>query len=77
MDIIKYREQYGGAVERRDWLDQFSGLSLDSRIALDDPIDGITGATLSVKSVIKGVNRLLYFINNLGEDEKNLLVSTE
>ena len=77
VDIIKYREQYGGAVERREWLDQFSGKTLSSGLELDTDIDGISGATISVKTIIKGVNRLLYFITNFGQDERNLLVSVE
>jgi Na+-translocating ferredoxin:NAD+ oxidoreductase RnfG subunit len=77
VDIIKYREQYGVAVERREWLDQFSGKSLNSDLKLGSAIDGISGATISVKTIIKGVNRLLYFITNIGEYERNLLVSIE
>jgi Na+-translocating ferredoxin:NAD+ oxidoreductase RnfG subunit len=77
VDIIKYREQYGGAVENRSWLDQFNSKSVESELELNETIDGISGATISVKSVLNGVKRLLYFISNLGEYERNLFVSIE
>lgn len=77
VEIIKYREQYGGAVENRDWLEQFNSKNLKSDLELNKDIDGISGATISVKSVIRGVKRLLFLINNLGENEKDLLVSIE
>jgi Na+-translocating ferredoxin:NAD+ oxidoreductase RnfG subunit len=75
VDIIKYREQYGGAIEKKAWLDQFLSKNIESELKLNTGIDGISGATISVKAVIKGVKRLLYLVNNLGEDERNLLVS--
>jgi Na+-translocating ferredoxin:NAD+ oxidoreductase RnfG subunit len=75
VDIIKYREQYGGAIEKREWLDQFSSKNIESELKVNNDVDGISGATISVKAVIKGVKRLLYLVNNLGEDERNLLVS--
>jgi len=77
VEIIKYREQHGGAIQHRDWLNQFNRKNVDSGLELNSDIDGITGATISVKAVLKGVKRLLYFITNLDEDERNLLVSTE
>lgn len=77
VEIIKYREQYGRSVERREWLSQFNDKTVESTIELNSTIDGITGATISVKSVTKGVKRLVYFINNMGENERDLLVSIE
>jgi len=77
VDIIKYREQYGGAIEKKEWLNQFTSKTIESELELNINIDGISGATISVKTIIKGVKRLLYLVNNLGEDERNLLVSIE
>lgn len=75
VDVIKYREQHGGAVESKSWLDQFQNANLNSNLELNEDIDGISGATISVKSVISGVKKKLYLINNLGEDERDLLIS--
>jgi Na+-translocating ferredoxin:NAD+ oxidoreductase RnfG subunit len=77
VEIVKYREQYGGAVENKEWLEQFKLKTLNSDLELNQDVDGISGATISVKSVIKGVKRLLYLMNNLSDDEKDLLVSVE
>lgn len=77
VEIIKYREEHGGAVKNREWLSQFVSKSIDSDFELNNGIDGISGATISVKSISKGVKRLVYLINNLGDDEKNQLVSIE
>jgi len=77
VEIIKYREEHGGEVENEFWLSQFKSKTIDSNLQLDNDIDGISGATISVKSIINGVKRLLYLINHLGENEKSLLVSIE
>ena len=77
VDIIKYREQYGGAVENKEWLSQFISKTVESELELNSNIDGISGATISAKAIAKGVKRILYLVNNLGEDERNLLVSIE
>ncbi|MCW8848452.1 MAG: FMN-binding protein [Melioribacteraceae bacterium] len=77
VDIVKYREQYGGAVGNKEWLDQFNLKTVNSDLELHKDVDGISGATISVKSVIKGVKRLVYLMNNLSDDEKDLLVSIE
>ena len=77
VNIIKYREQYGGAIENKEWLDQFKLKNMTSELELNTDIDGISGATISVKSVIKGVKKLLFLINNMDTNEKDLLVSAE
>lgn len=77
VDIIKYREQYGGAVANEEWLKQFRTKTVESELELNSNIDGISGATISAKAIVKGVKRILYLVNNLGEDERNLLVSIE
>ena len=66
--IIKYREAYGGEISGRNWLDQFLGMKQDSLFKHGKEIDGITGATLSVKSFTKGISKLSlllpYIISN-------------
>ena len=75
VEVIKYREQHGGAVAKRSWLDQFKNNDLNSNFELDEDIDGISGATISVKSLLKGIKKIMYLVNNLGKDERNLLTS--
>ncbi|MEE9431778.1 MAG: FMN-binding protein [Melioribacteraceae bacterium] len=71
VEIVKYREEHGGEVENKSWLSQFSNKSFQSPLKLDEDIDGISGATISVKAITKGVKRLLHFINNLKENERD------
>ena len=56
--IIKYREAYGGEISGKNWLAQFIGMKEDSLYKYGKEIDGITGATLSVKSFTKGISKL-------------------
>ena len=55
--IVKYREDYGWEVGNRRWLDQFLGLNHGSIYAVGNNIDGISGATISVNSVTRGMKR--------------------
>jgi len=55
--IVKYREDYGWEVGNRRWLDQFLGLNHGSVYAVGKNIDGISGATISVNSVTRGMKR--------------------
>ena len=56
--IIKYREGYGGEISGKKWLTQFIGMKQDSLYKHEKEIDGITGATISVKSFTKGISKL-------------------
>jgi hypothetical protein len=59
VEILEYREAYGGQVRDPDWLRQFIGRGSGSKLKLEKDIRNISGATLSCKHVTDGVNRLL------------------
>jgi Na+-translocating ferredoxin:NAD+ oxidoreductase RnfG subunit len=63
IDIIRYREPYGGAIGSRRWLDQFIGKSANDNFKIDEEIDSISGATISVQSVTKAIHKLLIMID--------------
>jgi len=67
-EIIKYRESYGGEVKNKSWLNQFIQYNSDSNYKVGDSIDGITGATISVKSVTKGIKKLTILISQIIND---------
>ena len=46
--VLTYRENRGGEVVAPAFTDQFNGVSLTEDDALNQTIDGISGATLSV-----------------------------
>lgn len=57
--VLVYREDHGGEIGSRRWLKQFIGLSVNSRAILGDNIDGISGATISVRAMTKDIDALL------------------
>jgi len=59
VDILQYRESYGGEVRDASWLAQFVGKSSGSALRVGQDIRNISGATLSSHHVTEGVKRIL------------------
>jgi len=59
IEILEYREAYGGQIREADWRRQFVGKRAGSKLQLDKNIRNISGATLSSKHITDGINRLL------------------
>ena len=59
VEILEYREAYGGEVRNRNWRQQFVGKRFGSKLQLGKDIRNISGATLSSRHVTDGVRRLL------------------
>lgn len=57
--VLIYRESRGGEVVRRRFLHQFIGKSVRSPIKINRDIINITGATMSVVMMCKGVKKVL------------------
>ncbi|MFD1294149.1 FMN-binding protein [Lutibacter holmesii] len=57
--VITYREDHGGEVGSKRWLKQFEGTETTKELAYQQDIAGISGATISVKSMLNEVNKLL------------------
>lgn len=57
--IIKYREPYGGAVSSAHWQNQFKGKNSTSKFKVGHQIDAISGATISVHALAKGVKKIV------------------
>ena len=51
--VLTYRESRGGEVRHPFFTEQFEGARLEHNDVLDRQIDGITGATLSVRAVTR------------------------
>ena len=58
--ILEFRESRGWEVRYPFFTDQFGGAQLDRKLRLDHRIDGITGATLSVRAVDRIARLALY-----------------
>ncbi len=59
VEILEYREAYGGEVRYPQWRAQFTGKKNGDAMQDGDSIQNISGATLSSKHITDGVRRLL------------------
>lgn len=59
VEILEYRESYGGEIRQEKWREQFLGKTSMSDLQLHDDIYNISGATLSCRHVTEGIRRVL------------------
>jgi Na+-translocating ferredoxin:NAD+ oxidoreductase RnfG subunit len=59
VEILQYRESYGGEIRSPSWLAQFVGKSSTSTLQVGNDIRNISGATLSSHHVTEGVKRIM------------------
>src|ERR1700680_2897143 len=59
VDVLEYRESYGGEIRNASWLAQFVGKTSGSTLEVNKDIRNISGATLSSRHVTEGVKRVL------------------
>jgi len=65
VDILQYRESYGGEIRSPSWLAQFVGKTNSSQLQVGSDIRNISGATLSSHHVTEGVKRIMAIANRL------------
>ena len=63
VEVLTYRETYGGEVKNPKWRGQFTGKSAASELKIDSDIKNISGATLSCVHLTDGVKRLVHTWN--------------
>lgn len=61
VSVLAYRESHGWEVKHDFFTRQFIGASLKKNWKLDEKVDGISGATLSVRALKKLARLALYF----------------
>jgi Na+-translocating ferredoxin:NAD+ oxidoreductase RnfG subunit len=59
VEILEYREAYGGEVRGAGWRKQFVGRSHADPVTVGRDIQNISGATLSCQHLTDGIRRLL------------------
>lgn len=67
--VLIYREEYGGEIGSKRWLKQFLGKTGGDRVSHESNIDGIAGATISVRSMTTSINNLLLTIEILQKNK--------
>jgi len=66
--VLVYRENWGGEIGSKRWLKQFKNKGKDDRLKYMQDISAISGATISVKSMIETVNLFLDSVNKLNQN---------
>ena len=66
--VLVYRENWGGEIGSKRWLKQFKYKGKDDRLKYMQDISAISGATISVKSMIETVNLFLDSVNKLNQN---------
>jgi hypothetical protein len=69
--ILIYREDHGGEIRSKRWLKQFIGKTTNTELIYPSNVVGISGATLSVKSMTNAVNNVL---KSIGILQKNNII---
>lgn len=64
VEILQYRESYGGEVRDSSWLAQFVGKTSGSSLKINSDIRNIAGATMSSTHITEGVKRILATYGN-------------
>ena len=59
VEIITYRESYGGEVRNKAWREQFHGKTPDDKLLPKREIRNISGATISARAITLGVKKIL------------------
>lgn len=59
IEVLDYRETYGGEVRKPAWRAQFTGKRAGAPLKLGQDIANISGATLSCRNLTDGVRRLV------------------
>ncbi len=67
--VLIYREEYGGEIGSKRWLKQFVGKIPGDRVDYKTNIDGIAGATISVRSMTNAIDDLLQTLTILQENK--------
>jgi hypothetical protein len=59
VEVLEYREAYGGEIANRSWLGQFAGKGGGDSLVPGRDVTIISGATLSSRHVTEGIKRVL------------------
>lgn len=59
VEILAYRESYGGEVRMSAWRNQFVGKHAGDALTVGEDIKNVSGATISCRHVTEGIRRLM------------------
>ncbi len=70
LKVLAFRESRGWEVKHDFFTQQFEQIGLNDDLRLTQSIDGISGATLSVRALTKMAQLALFFDKKVNEEEK-------
>ncbi len=70
MDVLVYRESYGGEIDYKVFRNQFKGKNITESLKPGKNIRNISGATISVNAVTRGIQKLLETFEWLKKENK-------
>jgi Na+-translocating ferredoxin:NAD+ oxidoreductase RnfG subunit len=70
VQLLVYREDYGGEIGSKRWLKQFIGKTKTDEMKFGHDIQNISGATISARSITSGVQKVTIQINHLKKEGK-------
>lgn len=65
VDVLTYREEYGGEIGSKRFLNQFVGKSSKTPLHLNKEINGIAGATISCNSITNSISEMTVKITSI------------
>ncbi len=65
VEVLAYRESYGGEIRNSSWLNQFMNKQHTDPLRPGGDIRNITGATISARSITLGVKKVLCILHTL------------
>jgi Na+-translocating ferredoxin:NAD+ oxidoreductase RnfG subunit len=68
-NVLIYREEYGGEIGSTRWLRKFIGKTTQDNLEYKNNIDAISGATISVRSMINATNNVLKTVKVLKDNK--------
>lgn len=72
VQVLVYREDYGGEIGSRRWLQQFVGKKKPEEMKFGHDIQNISGATISARSITNGIQKTTTQITNYKKEGKIL-----
>ena len=70
IEVLAYRESYGGEVQYESFRKQFRGKRASSDIRLGRDIQNIAGATISSRAITVGARKVIVLFDELRKDGK-------
>ncbi|HWF43888.1 MAG TPA: FMN-binding protein [Candidatus Kapabacteria bacterium] len=70
IEVLVYREPYGGEIQYETFRKQFRGKKASSPLRVGDDIQNIAGATISSKAITNGAKKIAVLFDELRKEKK-------